>query len=113
MISLFGKNEPEPTFLDKLKKSVSKTKAALSETVDTIFLGARKIDPSILKNLETALLSTDLGVKATREILDAVREKLDRHAPSGDCFDRRNARAAVMAPSSCSRTVLAGGFGWS
>ena len=40
MISLFGKNEPEPTFLDKLKKSVSKTKAALSETVDTIFLGA-------------------------------------------------------------------------
>ena len=41
MISLFGKNEPEPTFLEKLKKSVSKTKAALSETVDTIFLGER------------------------------------------------------------------------
>jgi hypothetical protein len=46
MISLFGKNEPEPTFLEKLKNSVSKTKAALSETVDTIFLGERKIDPS-------------------------------------------------------------------
>src|SRR5438105_14384439 len=82
MISLFGKNEPEPTFLDKLKKSVSKTKAALSETVDTIFLGERQIDPSILKNLETALLSTDLGVKPTREILDAVREKMDRNALS-------------------------------
>src|SRR5690348_7012521 len=82
MISLFGKNEPEPTFLDKLKKSVGKTKAALSETVDTIFLGERKIDPSLLKNLETALLSTDLGVKPTREILDAVREKLDRDALS-------------------------------
>src|ERR1700747_1278941 len=80
MISLFGKTEPEPTFLDKLKKSVSKTKAALSETVDTIFLGERKIDPSILKDLETALLSADLGVKPTREILDAVREKMDRNA---------------------------------
>src|SRR5215472_9302771 len=82
MISLFGKSEPEATFLEKLKKSVSKTKAALAETVDTIFLGERRIDPSILKNLETALLSADLGVKPTREILDAVKEKLDRNALS-------------------------------
>ncbi len=62
MISLFGKNEPEPTLLEKLKASVSKTKAALSETVDTIFLGERKIDPALLKQLERALLSADLGV---------------------------------------------------
>jgi fused signal recognition particle receptor len=82
MISLFGKNEPEPTLLDKLRASVSKTKAALSETVDTIFLGERKIDPSLLKELETALLSADLGVRTTREILDAVREKMDRNALS-------------------------------
>jgi fused signal recognition particle receptor len=82
MISLFGKNELEQTFLEKLKKSVSKTKAALSETVDTLFLGERQIDPSLLKSLETALLSADLGVKPTREILDAVREKMDRHALS-------------------------------
>src|SRR5437762_9874565 len=80
MISLFGKTEPEPTFLEKLRKSVSKTKAALSETVDTIFLGERTIDPSILKDLETALLSADLGVKPTREILDEVREKMERRS---------------------------------
>ena len=80
MISLFGKNEPEPTLLERLKKSVSKTKAVLSEAVDTVFLGERKIDPSLLKGLETALLSADLGVKPTREILDAVREKMDRNA---------------------------------
>jgi len=80
MISLFGKNEPEPTLLEKLKASVSKTKAALSETVDTIFLGERKIDPELLKQLENALLSADLGVRTTKEILDSVREKLDRNA---------------------------------
>jgi len=88
MISLFGKNEPEPTLLERLKKSVSKTKAALSETVDTIFLGERKIDPSILKDLETALLSADLGVKPTREILDAVAKKWIANALS----DARNLR---------------------
>jgi len=83
MISLFGKHEKkEPGLLERLKASVSKTKAALSETVDNIFLGERRIDPTVLKQLETALLSADLGVKPTREILEAVREKLDRNALS-------------------------------
>jgi fused signal recognition particle receptor len=80
MISLFGK--PEPTLAERLKASVSKTKAALSETVDTIFLGEKKVDPALLRQLENALLSADLGVGTTREILDAVREKLDRNALS-------------------------------
>ena len=78
MISLFG--PPEPTLLEKLKTSVSKTRGALSKTVDTIFQGQRKIDPALLKQLENALLSADLGVQPTREILEAVREKLDRNA---------------------------------
>ncbi|HTQ62406.1 MAG TPA: signal recognition particle-docking protein FtsY [Candidatus Solibacter sp.] len=83
MISLFGKPEKvEPSLLERLKTSVSKTKAALSESVENIFLGERKIDPALLKKLETALLSADLGVKPTREILDAVRDKLDRNALS-------------------------------
>src|SRR3984893_8169998 len=96
MISLFGKNDPEPTLLERLKKSVSKTKAALSETVDSIFLGERKIDPSILKELETALLSADLGVKPTREILDAVREKLDRNALSDASQLKREIKSHII-----------------
>src|SRR6202030_887109 len=80
MITLFGK--PEPTLAERLKASVSKTKAVLSETVDAIFLGEKKVDPALLKQLENALLSADLGVGTTREILDAVREKLDRNALS-------------------------------
>src|SRR5207248_4104790 len=91
-----GKNEPEPTFLEKLKKSVSKTKSSLNYTVDTIILGERKIYPSILKNLETALLSTDLGVKPTREILDAVREKLDRDALSDAAQLKREIKSHIL-----------------
>ena len=96
MISLFGKNEPEPTLLEKLKASVSKTKAALSETVDTIFLGERKIDPALLKQLENALLSADLGVRTTREILDSVREKLDRNALSDASQLKREIKSHIV-----------------
>jgi fused signal recognition particle receptor len=86
MISLFGKPEKtekaEPSLLERLKASVTKTKAALAETVDNIFLGEKQIDPAALKHLESALLSADLGVKTTREILDSVKDKLERNALS-------------------------------
>jgi len=94
MISLFGK--PEPTLAERLKASVSKTKAALSETVDNIFLGERKIDPSLLKELENALLAADLGVKPTREILNAVREKLDRNALADAAQLKREIKSHIV-----------------
>ncbi|MGA2418829.1 MAG: signal recognition particle-docking protein FtsY [Candidatus Acidiferrum sp.] len=97
MISLFGKPEKvEPSLLDKLKASVSKTKAALSETVDTIFQGQRKIDPALLRQLETALLSADLGVATTKEILTSVREKLDRSALSDASQLKREIKSHVV-----------------
>jgi len=94
MISLFGK--PEPTLAERLKASVSKTKAALSETVDNIFLGERKIEPSLLKGLENGLLAADLGVKPTREILSAVREKLDRNALADAAQLKREIKSHIV-----------------
>jgi fused signal recognition particle receptor len=111
MISLFGKNEPEPTLLDKLKASVSKTKAVLSETVDNIFQGEKKIDAALLKQLETALLSADLGVRTTREILDSVREKLDRNALSDGNHLKREIKthiAKILVASAASVPLAAG-----
>src|SRR5580704_4568933 len=97
MISLFGKPERvEASLLERLKASVSKTKAVLTESVENIFLGERKIDPALLKKLETALLSADLGVKPTREILDAVREKLDRNALSDASQLKREIKSHII-----------------
>ena|SRR5882762_3878196 len=99
MISLFGKRDKtesaEPSLLDRLKASVIKTKAALSETVDNIFLGEKQIDPAALKHLETALLSADLGVKTTREILESVRDKLERNALSDPAQLKREIKSHV------------------
>src|SRR5499425_1420508 len=78
MITLFGK--PEPTLLERLKESVCKTKEALADTLDNITQGGRQIDPSVLKEVETALLTADLGVKTTREILDSVKDQISRNA---------------------------------
>jgi fused signal recognition particle receptor len=107
MFSQFGKKDKaekaEPSLLERLKASVTKTKAALSETVDSIFLGERAIDPSILKDLETALISADIGVKTTREVLDAVKEKLDRNALSNTAQLKQEIKshiARILQPAS-------------
>jgi fused signal recognition particle receptor len=87
MFSLFGKKKSadekrSASLLDRLKESVSKTRSQIAARVEGIFLGGKKIDPALLKQLETALLSADIGVRTTREVLEAVREKVDRHTLS-------------------------------
>lgn len=94
MITLFGK--PEPTLLERLKESVSKTKDALADTLDTIVQGGRQIDPTVLKEVETALLSADLGVKTTREIIDSVREQISRNALSDGTQLKREIKSHVF-----------------
>lgn len=61
-------------FFDKLKQGLAKTRKGLIEKVESIFSG-RKIDFETLEELEEALLTADLGVKATNEIVDYLKEK--------------------------------------
>jgi len=93
MITLFGK--PEPTLMERLKDSVSKTKNALADTLDNITQGGRQIDPSVLKEVETALLAADLGVKTTREILDSVKDQISRNALADGAALKKEIKAHV------------------
>jgi fused signal recognition particle receptor len=80
MLSLFGQNKDEGSLLDRLKQSVAKTRSQLAARVEDIFKGEKRIDPAALATLENALLATDLGMRTTREVLDAVRQQLERNA---------------------------------
>jgi fused signal recognition particle receptor len=71
MITLFGPDEP--TLLEKLKKSVAKTRTEISSRLDGILTGGQRLDEEQLRRLENALLGADLGVRTTRELIDAVR----------------------------------------
>ena len=75
--TLFGP-PPEPTVYDRFKQAVAKTRDNLVEQIDDIFQGKKVIDEELLEELEMTLIGADIGVRTTTEILDAVREKLDR-----------------------------------
>src|ERR1700743_1761883 len=74
--SLFGKQEP--SFFDKMKQAVTRTRESLSERIDEVMALTKEIDSSTLDDLEGILLGADLGTKTTQEILSKLREKADR-----------------------------------
>src|SRR5579872_5275690 len=79
MISLFGNEKKEPSLLERLKQSVSKTRTELAARVEQLLTGDRPVDPELLRQLENALLSADIGVRTTKEIIVALRQQVNEH----------------------------------
>lgn len=61
-------------FFDKLKRGLNKTKSAIVGKIDDIIKSFRKVDEELFEELEEALISADIGVYTTEEILDRLRE---------------------------------------
>ena len=70
--------EDKVGFFFRLKKGLDKTRARLSGGLQDIFLGAKTLDDKLLEEIETILLSADVGVRVTQEILDELAKKMNR-----------------------------------
>jgi fused signal recognition particle receptor len=77
--TLFGSVEQEPSLLEKLKSGVQKTRAGLVSALEDALQGKREINADLLDELEFTLISADIGVRTTEEILDRIRERVARH----------------------------------
>ena len=63
-------------FLDKLKAGLSKTKNAILGQVDNVLKAFVKIDEDFLEELEELLICADVGVGATEDIIEDLRERI-------------------------------------
>ena len=70
---------PENTTTD-LSHSLEKTKRTFSDGLADFFLGKKNIDDSLLDELETRLLSADVGVDATTTIINELQSGISRKA---------------------------------
>jgi fused signal recognition particle receptor len=87
--TLFGSVQQEPSLLDRLKEGVAKTRAGLSSRLEETLTGRKQIDADLLEELEYALISADIGVQTSAEILDRIRQRVDRHLVN-DAGELRN-----------------------
>lgn len=75
-----GPLEPGETGLFKrLKAGLAKTRDSLVNRMDKLFLGKKRIDPELLDELEEILITADLGVNTTQELLEDARAQVRRN----------------------------------
>ncbi len=75
--TLFGSlEEPEKkSIFDRMKQAVSKTRDSLGDKIEGVLALTREVDEAALEELELVLLSSDIGVATTTEIVTALRER--------------------------------------
>jgi fused signal recognition particle receptor len=78
--TLFGSldEEQKPSVFQRMKEAVSRTRETLTERIEDVVAFRKEIDRETLDDLEATLISADLGSTTTNEILEALREKVDR-----------------------------------
>jgi fused signal recognition particle receptor len=76
--TLFGSLEQKPSFLDRMKEAVTRTRENLTERIEEAVAFSKEIDRATLDDLEATLIGADLGTTTTHEVLEKLREKADR-----------------------------------
>lgn len=73
-----GEPRDKPGLFDRLKQGLSRTSNKLTEGFASLVLGRKSIDDDLLEELETQLLTADLGVEATSEIINDLTQRVAR-----------------------------------
>lgn len=59
-------------FFNRLKSGLSKTRQSLSKRFDAVLSGNRKIDDEVLEEIEEVLITSDIGVPTTMELIERI-----------------------------------------
>ncbi|HDP90393.1 MAG TPA: signal recognition particle-docking protein FtsY [Thioalkalivibrio sp.] len=74
-----GETQKKPGLFSRLKQGLSKTGRGLTEGMASIVLGRKKIDDELMEELEDRLLMADVGMEATRQIIDDLTARMARN----------------------------------
>jgi fused signal recognition particle receptor len=62
-------------FFKRLKIGLSKTREILTTDINDLFTGKRKIDDELLEELEELLITSDIGVQTTMDLIQGISVK--------------------------------------
>lgn len=65
-------------FFDKLKQGLGKTKSSFDEKINNAFSVFRKVDEELLEELEEILITSDIGMDTSINIISKLREKIKK-----------------------------------
>lgn len=65
-------------WMQRIRQGLGKTRGNFAQGLSSLLMGQKAIDDDLLEDIETLLLTADVGVTATTEIVESLTEKLAR-----------------------------------
>ena len=78
-----GKDQQARGLLDRMKQAVARTRDSFSQSIGSVLALAREVDESSLVELESVLLSADIGSSTARKIIENLRQRSLRQGIEG------------------------------
>jgi fused signal recognition particle receptor len=104
--TLFGSVASEPNLLDKLKAGIQKTRSGLVDKLEDVLSGKKEIDADLLEELEYTLITADIGVRTTQDILERIRTRVDRKLTADPHEIRNLIREQILEVLAASETPV-------
>ena len=112
--TLFGSldEEKKPSFIERMKEAVSRTRENLAERIEEVVSIGKEIDRSTLDDLEATLIGADLGTTTTQEVLEKLRDKADRKQIKDVNELKRLLKEELLAILTSTPVAAGGQGGW-
>lgn len=72
------KPEKKPNLFERLKRGLKKTRDSITTKIDQILTSFGKVDEELFEELEEVLITSDIGINASLNIISELREKVKR-----------------------------------
>lgn len=70
--------EKPQSLFSRLKNSLVKTRKSFTQSIADLFIGKKQIDDELLDELENILLTADLGIEVTHDLIAEITDKVNR-----------------------------------
>lgn len=73
------KSEPKVNLFERLKQGLTKAKQGITDKIDNVLNMYTKVDEELLEDLEEILITADVGVNTTMNIIDQLRNRIKQN----------------------------------
>ena len=89
-------NDDKGGLFGRLKAALGRTRSALVGRLSALLAGRHELDEQLVEDMETVLLSADVGIEATRRIMDELRRRASTMRLGDEAALAGALRAAMM-----------------
>ncbi len=90
-------DKKKKSLFSRLSERLGKTRENFTYQIDALFLGKREIDAELLDDLEEILITADLGVATSRELLEETRRRVKRRELADPSLFKAALKAKIRA----------------